>query len=121
MTYNYTKAIIAFSIFTYFTVFFVLSGIPDFENSSHEINEVAISGRKIWLKNNCISCHSIYGLGGFLGPDLTELAGRRDNIYIRQVILNGTGKMPAFRFSDDEVNSLLAYFQYTFDSRNTSR
>ena len=37
------------------------------------LSKKAINGENIWLKNNCNSCHQLYGLGGYLGPDLTNI------------------------------------------------
>ena len=31
----------------------------------------AADGRLIWQKYNCQSCHQLFGLGGYLGPDLS--------------------------------------------------
>ncbi|MFQ5767659.1 MAG: c-type cytochrome [Acidobacteriota bacterium] len=30
-------------------------------------------GLELWRSHNCQACHQIYGFGGFLGPDLTNL------------------------------------------------
>jgi len=118
VTYTYTKSVVVISIAVYFIVFLFLSGNSEFDNSTNKVSHDVILGRKIWLKNGCVSCHSIYGLGGFLGPDLTEVSGRRDGEYIRQMILNGGDKMPAFHFHEGEINSLLSFFQYMFSSNN---
>ncbi len=37
------------------------------------LSQKGIRGEDIWLKNNCNSCHQLYGLGGYLGPDLTNV------------------------------------------------
>ena len=36
-------------------------------------SEKAVSGRIVWQKYNCQSCHQLYGLGRYLGPDLTNV------------------------------------------------
>jgi len=28
-------------------------------------------GKRLWSSHNCIACHQLYGLGGYMGPDLT--------------------------------------------------
>ena len=34
---------------------------------------LSTNGKLIWQKYNCQSCHQIYSLGGYLGPDLTNV------------------------------------------------
>ena len=71
----------------------------------------ASHGRKIWLKNNCQSCHQIYGFGGFLGPDLTNTAFEYDAEDLRTILQIGPGKMPSIKISKLEAKSLRAYFK----------
>jgi len=40
-------------------------------------SEKALQGQQLWQQNNCFSCHQIYGLGGYLGPDLTNVYSQR--------------------------------------------
>ena len=68
-------------------------------------------GRKIWLKNNCQSCHQIHGFGGFLGPDLTNTAYEYDAEDLRAILETGPGKMPSIRISNQEAKSLRSYFK----------
>ena len=44
---------------------------PYFKGSVADKTDIA-AGRIVWQKNNCQSCHQLYGLGGYLGPDLTN-------------------------------------------------
>ncbi len=67
------------------------------------------AGRELWLANGCQSCHSIYGLGGHSGPDLTNVVGRRPIAYIRRVLSAGQGAMPAFALSPPQQRDLTAY------------
>ncbi len=67
-------------------------------------------GRKIWLKNNCQSCHQIFGFGGFLGPDLTNTAHVYDAEELQEILLVGPGQMPSIKISTLEAKSLQAYF-----------
>jgi nitric oxide reductase subunit C len=71
----------------------------------------ARGGKLTWQKYNCQSCHQIYGLGGYLGPDLTNvvrLPGRND-AYLAGVIRAGNRRMPPFKGSDDELQSILTF------------
>lgn len=68
-------------------------------------------GRKIWLKNNCQSCHQIFGFGGFLGPDLTNTAHEFDAEELQEVLATGPGQMPSIKISKEEAQHLKAYFK----------
>ena len=69
----------------------------------------ALRGRRIWLRNNCQTCHQIYGFGGFLGPDLTNAASRLNRSRLDSILTSGFGQMPAFHFSADQISDLEAY------------
>jgi len=73
----------------------------------------ALSGQQIWQDNNCTACHQFYGLGGFLGPDLTNVYSDslKNEAYIRSRIVAGTGAMPQFTFNELEIDQLLAFFK----------
>src|SRR5690349_4362510 len=68
-------------------------------------------GKTLWQKNNCGSCHQFYGLGGYLGPDLTNVfsAKGKGPEYARAIISHGTNQMPDFGLKTAEVNALLAF------------
>lgn len=71
-------------------------------------------GKKIFQQNNCISCHQLYGLGGYLGPELTTAwsDNNRGEAYIKAFLKNGGPRMPQFHFTNEEINSLASYLQY---------
>lgn len=70
-------------------------------------------GKLIWQKYNCGSCHQFYGLGGHLGPDLTNVFGKRSPEYITAFLKNGTPVMPNFHLEDKEIQALLAFLEET--------
>lgn len=53
----------------------------------------------------------MYGLGGYLGPDLTNTYSLRGPAYIKAFLQNGTATMPNFDLNGKEVNALLAYLR----------
>lgn len=80
----------------------------------HDYNtSLADTGKLVWQKYNCQSCHQIYGLGGYLGPDLTNILGRANKEYIQTVIQYGNRQMPVFQLTNDEVSALVEFFKYT--------
>lgn len=70
------------------------------------------SGLEVWRKNNCQVCHQIYGFGGFLGPDLTNVVddGRSDDDFAK-ILTVGYKKMPAMNLSDEDCVSVLAFLR----------
>jgi nitric oxide reductase subunit C len=71
----------------------------------------ARAGMDVWQQKNCQSCHQIYGLGGYMGPDLTNAAAKGDS-YLRAFISNGTERMPNFHLSAAEVDELCAFLHW---------
>ena len=77
------------------------------------LTEKAIKGENIWLQNNCNSCHQIYGLGGYLGPDITNVYSRegKGEKYIKTIVNSGIKSMPKFDFNEEEKDLLVQFFK----------
>ena len=78
-------------------------------------------GKMIYQEKNCSACHQLYGLGGYLGPELTTAwsdRSRGEN-YMRAFLKTGSRRMPDFHFTEPEIVSLLHYFRY-IDSTATT-
>lgn len=73
----------------------------------------AAEGKRIFQQQNCTACHQLYGLGGYLGPDLTTAWSDRHRgpAYLRALLQSGGSRMPNFHFSEAEITALLAYLQ----------
>jgi len=78
------------------------------------INGTASKGFKIWQSKNCMACHQLYGLGGYMGPDLTNIISdsTKGAAFARAFIANGSAKMPNFHFSNEETDNLIAFLQW---------
>lgn len=74
----------------------------------------AEAGKIIWQQHNCVACHQIYGLGGFLGPDLTNVysAEGKGPEYIKAFARGGTSVMPAFDLSERELEQLVSFLEH---------
>ena len=68
-------------------------------------------GKQIWQDKNCTACHQIYGLGGYLGPDLTNVYSHRPKDFIISRIQYGTDIMPAYQLSETQIEEILAYLK----------
>jgi alcohol dehydrogenase (cytochrome c) len=67
-------------------------------------------GAKLF-ESRCAGCHGADGAGGEHAPTMVENGRRRAAPNLRDTIRNGIkeGGMPAFNFTDPELNSLVAY------------
>ena len=83
------------------------------------VDKRAGNGMLVWQKYNCNACHQLYGLGGYLGPDLTNVYSKRSEAFIKAFLKNGTTTMPNFNINDYEMNCLLKYFN-TIDNSGKS-
>lgn len=83
------------------------------EYKSVHLSKKGIQGENIWLKNNCNSCHQIYGLGGYLGPDVTNVYSQegKGEHYIKTILNSGIQSMPKFNFSEEEKEQLVQFFK----------
>lgn len=102
----------------YLVIFLVLiispqEGEADFSRKA-DLNE----GLNVWRSQNCAACHSIYGLGGHMGPDLTNVMSRRGADYVRYIVVNGGELMPEFKISKDHLDKLVSYLGH-LDSSGT--
>lgn len=72
------------------------------------------AGKKIWQQYNCTSCHQIFGLGGYLGPELTTVISdkNRGETYARIFLQAGAIRMPNFHFTPEQINDIIAYLKY---------
>ena len=100
--------LLAFSFLLY--TFFIYTHLPQAQ-TAHDI--AAQNGKMIWQNKNCNSCHQMYGLGGYLGPDLTNVYSKKGSNYIKAFLKSGTQIMPNFHLSEHEMNALVAFLKET--------
>ncbi len=78
----------------------------------------AMRGMALFQSKNCVACHQFYGLGGHMGPDLTNVvsAPGKGIDYARAFIRNGTATMPDFKFDENQIDALIAFLKYVDQS-----
>ncbi len=107
---------VTFLIFIGLTVF-SLSKAQD-QSHSDQLSASAIRGKYIWEKNNCMGCHTIMGEGAYYAPELTNVVERRDDAFIKAVLMSTTPwqprhrKMVAYGMSEQDANDVLAFFKW---------
>ncbi|MCP5382291.1 MAG: cytochrome c [Kordiimonadaceae bacterium] len=89
-------------------------------NGETAASKNVLHGQKLFRENNCWACHQIYGLGGYMGPDLTNVVANPElgPEYARMFIEEGTDRMPNFGFNEQEVDDLIAYLKHIGEGGN---
>ena len=75
------------------------------------LSQDALRGRQLYHRYACQVCHQLYGQGGFLGPDLTNVWDRVDSARLRSLLTLGSGQMPPLRLQDGEVADVAAFLR----------
>lgn len=85
----------------------------DIANQHAVFSQKAIDGQALWQENNCYSCHQLYGLGGYLGPDLTNSYSNKakGSAYLKAFFNSGIKAMPRFNFSEEEKEALVVFLK----------
>ncbi len=94
-----------------------------YSNKTSQTPSVHVTkGLAIWQSKNCQACHQLYGLGGFMGPDLTNIISDsiKGPVYASAFIKAGTAKMPKFNLSVNEVNDLVAFLTWVDQSGHSA-
>lgn len=89
--------------------FFVYTGAQPKEMP--KMSTLAIKGQQLYQENNCTACHQLYGLGGYLGPDLTNVISTpgKGEMYVKAFLNSGVKSMPKFNFTEEEKDALVEY------------
>lgn len=74
----------------------------------------ATQGKAVYAKLRCSMCHKIEGAGGKKGPDLTEVATKRDAAWLRKYLPNpksvdAKATMPPVKASREDLDHLIDY------------
>lgn len=111
------RIVLFLSLFTTYVIYSAVVYTKGTENAVSadpaEANKIN-HGKKLYQQFNCNACHQLYGLGGYLGPELTTAQSdpNRGEIFMKALLKGGGPRMPNFNFSDDEISAFISYFKY---------
>ena len=110
--------ILCLSFFIY-TFFVYIDAAPG--DKGGVLSEEAVRGKLIFQEYNCTACHQLYGLGGYMGPDLTNVISTpgKGEAYARASIQGGTQRMPNFHLNEPQVADLIAYLTQVSKTGNS--
>ena len=77
-----------------------------------QMSEDARRGQDLYQQHNCVACHQFYGLGGYMGPDLTNVISKRGAAYAGVFIANGTTTMPNLGINAEDTAALVSYLEF---------
>ena len=97
-------------LFLGYSLLIYLRPLDDRPGTSSE----AGSGKMVWQKYNCQACHQLYGLGGYLGPDLTNVISEKGKgeHYVIGMVRSGSKQMPAFTMTETEEQQLIGFLRH---------
>ncbi len=75
--------------------------------------KIAAEGKLLWQKYNCQSCHQFYGLGGYLGPDLTNVYSKYqgNEAALELIIGAGNNRMPPCDANKSEIKKMISFLK----------
>jgi nitric oxide reductase subunit C len=109
---------VTFSCYSYIVYTKGTESLPSLSSDK----ELVIKGKLLWQDKNCNACHQIFGLGGYLGPELTNEMSQpgKGKVYAKAILEHGLNRMPDFHLNTDEINSLIAFLQYVDTASRTN-
>ena len=83
-----------------------------------EVTDQVVSGKRVWQRRNCQDCHTLLGIGGYLAPEMTKEADRRDAQFLAAWLENPQAFKPGTTMPDqhldrDQIDGLVAFLQWT--------
>jgi nitric oxide reductase subunit C len=87
---------------------------------THEdkMTDQVVRGKKIWEKNNCMGCHTLFGEGAYYAPELTKVYDRRGpawmSVFLKdpEAMFPGQRKMVNYHFNDSQISDVIAFLKW---------
>lgn len=101
---------VAYSCFVYTSA----TELPGSLDETAMADTSIVKGKILFQQYNCIACHQLYGLGGYIGPDLTTVISQpgKGEPLARALLMNGSQRMPNFHLQEQEIQSIINYLKY---------
>jgi nitric oxide reductase subunit C len=70
------------------------------------MSESVIAGKELWQQQNCNDCHTILGIGGYFAPELTKVAVRRDEAWLKSYLADPKATKPGTTMPNQQLTAL---------------
>jgi len=89
-------------LLTIFAIYNIILYTSGASQNDKKLSKKALNGQELWQEHNCTACHQFYGLGGYLGPDLTNVFSDslKTQNDLKNIINSGILSMPKYNFTD---------------------
>ncbi len=79
--------------------------------------EQAVAGKHVWQRHNCVSCHTLFGNGGYAGDDLTHITGKMTPSQVVEYLVQAPVMRPNKythhpALDEAEADNLVQYLEY---------
>lgn len=107
-----TFAILSVFSFVVFAATVILSWRLD-----KTISEEATAGKKVWQQYNCVSCHTIFGHGGYVAKDLTSVVSQKSleemkDFFSSPPVIPPNKELFHPSLGKREVEAIYSYFEF---------
>ena len=98
---------------------FGIFGIINFLSAKlpNNLSSQAEAGKRVWQRHNCVSCHTLFGNGGYVGDDLTHITTKKNPAELIEYLVdppvmrpNNYKRHPALASEDAKV--LVQYLDF---------
>ncbi|EHQ92047.1 c-type cytochrome [Desulfosporosinus youngiae] len=79
--------------------------------------ESAVAGKLVWQRNNCVSCHTLFGHGGYEGDDLTHITAKVKSSYLINYLVQPPLMRPNKHthhpsLNEEDAHNLVNYLEF---------
>lgn len=82
-----------------------------------QISEQAVAGKLVWQRNNCVSCHTLFGNGGYAADDLTNITDKESSAYLINYLVQPPVMRPNKKthhpaLDEEDAQNLVNYLEF---------
>lgn len=95
-----------------YLVYSIVINVLIHDNNTSPLTKEVRQGWDLWQNKNCQACHQLYGLGGYMGPDLTNAVSTIGKGTIEALLKSGTSRMPDFHLKQEEIDRIYSFLEW---------